>query len=513
MNNLTEIKNHKVLYEGGDGKLILPLNFGAIKELAPWIEHAQPHVLNRLKGDVGFPYILLTNGHSYVILDKGSKMPTLYSGNYELYSESSYNPGSVHKLLSHKKELIDFLKLKYTPKQRIKFNMPYSDEELTNFSNKNQFAKALYNVIKSDSTTRQKNIDKLYNFLGEYVVVKGDPVYGRDSDDWEEIEFNDDDIELITSDSLYKEKYVSVEEDDSWAFDTAMSSNHYSDCEEMDSEELGYIDYHMLDPTNKRFVELVNKYEPNYWQAENISPDITSREEGIYDNFLTQYFPDIWEKDSWEVLDGLGCAVWRARRLSVLDEINDEITYEIVDSDYGPQGKFITRITYPQLLQLVGSLGIKNFGELREWDINEISYNLTDTWYDGWDVDEQGIEDINSSMMEILNLIDRTYNEKYEETKQNINDFHQIMEDLEFKKQSYGWHNRYMWVKFIPTSTIPSGHRGPEPSTRMTIKDFNPMDNDVEMTIADDGTVKGNPKKIDVEDIVDEVTKIKNKKS
>ena len=67
MNKLTEIKNHKVLYDGKDGKLILPLNFGAIKELVPWLE--QEHTINQIKGSQGFPYILLTKDKSYIILD------------------------------------------------------------------------------------------------------------------------------------------------------------------------------------------------------------------------------------------------------------------------------------------------------------------------------------------------------------------------------------------------------------------------------------------------------------
>ena len=64
MNNLTEIKNHRVLYDGKDGKLILPLNFGATKELVPWVKDVQPHTENRIKGSVGFPYILLINDKS-----------------------------------------------------------------------------------------------------------------------------------------------------------------------------------------------------------------------------------------------------------------------------------------------------------------------------------------------------------------------------------------------------------------------------------------------------------------
>ena len=197
MGNLTEIKNHKVVYDGKDGKLLLPLNFGAIKEMVPWMENSSDHNQNRLKGSSGFPYIFLTNTQSYVILDTGSKMPTLYSGKYQLFTENSYNNSSPHKLLAHKKEISELLKLKYTPKQRVKFNMPYTREELIGFSNKSQFAKAVYDIIDTGrhATNLQKNIDKLDNFLGDKVFLKGDQIYGGTSEEFEEIEFTDSGME------------------------------------------------------------------------------------------------------------------------------------------------------------------------------------------------------------------------------------------------------------------------------------------------------------------------------
>ena len=497
MNKLTEIKNHKVLYDGKDGKLILPLNFGAIKELAPWIENTEEHNRNQIKGSTGFPYILLTNGKSYIILDTGSKMPTLYSGSYRLFDEMSYYQDTPHSVLAHKKEIAKLLKVKYTPKQRIKFNMPYTEEELLTYANKNQFAKTVYDIInsKDDKTKKNKLIYKLINFLGDKVIEPDGPVYGSDSDFYEEIDFNDDGITLYTSPTLYKANYLTVDEDSDWAFDSAI--NDYDDCEEMDSEELTYIDSHFSEKTNNKFVEFIKKYEPDFIENEGITTPLDGYSEGVYNLFLETFFPDSWDTDSWDILEIIGCSVYRSRKKSVKNEIEDEVTYPFdISSNYGRGEKmFETIFSYSQLLQLIGSLNLKNFSELREWDINAISYNLTDSWYDAWDMDEQALKEINEKMVEIIDNLDNTFEDNYKVIKQNKVNLKQILKDLKFDKLS-NWGRGDRWALKENGKTI-------------NLENYNPTENTIVISSTPrDGTV-GDRRRIDVEDLSDEVTNLK----
>eukprot|EP01050_Picozoa_sp_SAG11_P001438 SAG11_NODE_62_length_19006_cov_6.513143_9_plen_506_part_00 len=498
MNNLTEIKNHKIIYDGKDGKLLLPLNFGAIKELAPWVGD-EPSIEKRIKGIEGFPYILLTNDKSYVIVDKGSKMPTLYSGNYLLFHINGYHSVTPHELLAHKKEIATLLRLKYTPKQRIKFNMPYTKEELISFSNENQFAKAIYDVINGDRKQLQKNIDKLYNFLGEYVVEKGDAIYGSDGDDWEKVEFDDYGIKLFTSESLYREKYLGVDEDDEWVFNTAMGT-HYDDCEEMDTDELNYIDYHFTPQNNEKFVEIINKYEPDYWDTQGLDQNtlFNGRTEGLYNEFLDTYFEQEWAASQWDILNDIGCAVWRARKRAVKEEIENEITYEMNPVRENGEDKFVTDISYNQLLQLVGSLGIKNFGEIRNWDINLLPYNLTDTWYDGWDIDDEGHRDINMTMTNFLEFLDKKYDNTYQDVKKSKEDFQKILKDLGFDKSNYGWGSNAgeSWLKKVDAKS----------NKVIKLQNFDPAKNTVTMIVTSNTENKTKRVVMDVEDIAVEVT-------
>ena len=495
MNKLTEIKNHKVLYDGKDGKLILPLNFGAIKELVPWLE--QEHTINQIKGSQGFPYILLTKDKSYIILDTGSKMPTLYSGTYKLFNEGGWNHNTPHQVLAHKKEIADLLKLKYTPKQRIKFNMPYTEEELVDYANKNQFAKTVYDIInsKKDSEQKRKLTDKLINFLGDKVEeYDGGDCIGSDCNDYEEVEFNDDGITLYTSPELYKANYLTVDEDSDWVFDSAM--NDYDDCEEMDSEELTYIDSHFSDKTNNKFEEFIKKYEPDFIEEEGITTPFDGYGEGVYNLFLETFFPEDWERDSWDILEIIGCSVYRSRKQSVQNEIQDEITYPFEQNHhYGrSQIMYETSLSYSQLLQLIGSLGLKNFSELREWDINAISYNLSDTWYDAWDMDELALKEINVRMGEIIDNLDNTFEDNYKDIKQNKETLKQILKDLKFEKLA-SWRGERWVLK--------------QNKKMIHLENYDPIENTIVISSTPkDGTVGGR-KTIDVDDLSDEVTNLK----
>lgn len=467
MNKLTEIKNNKVIYDGKDGKLLLPLNFSAIKELVPWLGEAGTgnQILNRIKGDTGFPYIYIDNkNEGYIILDTKSKIPTLFSGTYSVFNRDRGQYSSqAYKLLSKKKEIADILKLKYTPKMRIKYDMPYSEEELIGFSKKNQFAKVVYDLIQGGD---DKDFDKLDNFLGDKVVLKGDYMSGANvTDEIEEIDFDDTEFSLETEGIFYAEKYMEIDEDSSWVFNAAMME--YDDCEEMDVEELQYIDHWMDESTKEKFLEVVDEYEPGYFAKNDVAPPNANGEsEGVYDTFLSHHFEKEWDDRAWTVLEHIGCAVYRSRVQHVKQEIEEDLTYPI--EVWGDKTK--TTISYSQLLQLIGLLGINNFSELREWSINSIDGNLTDEWYDAWDMDDVGIKGVNEAMVDFLDHLLEKYEDKYDEAKNNELAFTKIMKDLGYEKPSWGYGGRDVW-----TSKDTSKDKSPN----IRISEFKPIPNTV----------------------------------
>jgi len=199
------------------------------------------------------------------------------------------------------------------------------------------------------------------------------------------------------------------------------------------------------------------------------------------------------------VLEAIGCAVWRARQEAVADEIKQEVTYEMEATTNG----FYTKISYPQLLQLIGSGGINNFSELREWDINEIGYNLSDSWYDAWDIDEDGLKDINYAMMRTLDEIDEKYKGNYEDSKNNREVFKKLMDHLKFRNNTNMW-GAYpkQWVLDIHT---PEGKN----MRKVVLSHFNEIDNTVTIhTLSGDDTIS-KTEDFKVDGIMDEVTNLK----
>ena len=273
----------------------------------------------------------------------------------------------------------------------------------------------------------------------------------------------------------------------------------YSDCEEMETDELQYIDHYMTKQTNEKFVEIIRVFEPDYLKENPISdsglPSETS--EGAYDTFLQEYFENDWESDSWEVLEAVGCAVYRSRKESVLDVIQSERTYHF---DVGPNDIINTQISYRQLLQLIGTLDLNNFSELRENDINELDINLSDDWYDAWDIDDDGIEEINYAMMSILNKLYKKYEDSYDSSKVNQKEFEKLMEFLHFKSPSYGYGGRNTWSKDLVWP-------GQDEVAKIIIRNFNAMDNTVTINLGRKDNV-GWQKDYDVKNIANELTNL-----
>mgnify|MGYP003653330964 CR=1 FL=1 len=503
MKPLTEIKNHKIAYDGSDGQLIIPFNHKALMELVPWYSKDEgiPWLKNRLQGGEGFAYVFKPrNDKTYIVQDLNTKIPTLYSGKYSVWGAEANHLVSA-SVFSQYPELSKILKFKFTLKDRIKYDMPISEQEMEEWGNKNQFSKVVEKVITADSPQKkEKAIENLaLNFLGDYVTEHGGWGRAHPENQEEEISFEEEGFTLYSSMELYKEEYMGVSIDDDWALDIVLYDS--DECEEQDSEELTYIDNYLTPHTLQNFVDLVKKYEPEYLTAGDnniyVAPNVRW-EEGTIVEFFDEYFESSWERDNWEVLEALGCAIGSGRKRELSKYIDEEITYPFeFEYDY-----FTTTFTYPQLLQIIGNTGINNFSELRERDLNEIACCVNDIWYDSWDIDDEGHKEINDRMNSIINTIREEYKDNYTEIKNNILDFKSIMKDLDFVSRGYGWGGpQFVLEKGSATEDQPKHNE-----INIKIRKFDPKTNTVELIdyLKD---AQGIP--MSVEEIVPYVTNLK----
>ncbi len=159
INILNEQINKRVVYEDDNYELYLPYNIASICSMVPqWCKDKEikKRVVDAFKQSY-VTYILTgkkdINNTSVILMDNSSKIPLILSGNYHMFNpitQTSIWPQitNVKKYFSNKPGLIDKLKLQYTLKERLKYEMPFSEKEMVGFSQKNDFAKTIYDQIQ-----------------------------------------------------------------------------------------------------------------------------------------------------------------------------------------------------------------------------------------------------------------------------------------------------------------------------------------------------------------------------
>ena len=66
------------------------------------------------------------------------------------------------------------------------------------------------------------------------------------------------------------------------------------------------------------------------------------------------------------------------------------LDYEFVGGNRSNYEIWELKITYQQLLYIIGEKRINTFSELENTEINHIDGGLNDFWYDAYDVDDEG---------------------------------------------------------------------------------------------------------------------------
>ena len=146
INILNEQINKRVIYEDDSFELYLPYNISSICSMVPqWCEDKEikKRVIDAFKqSQVTYILTRKKDNFSTILMDNGSKVPLRLSGKYYMFNpitQMSVWPQiqNVKKYFSDKPGLIDKLNLQYTHKDRLKYEMPFSKEEMINFSKKN----------------------------------------------------------------------------------------------------------------------------------------------------------------------------------------------------------------------------------------------------------------------------------------------------------------------------------------------------------------------------------------
>ena len=458
---LNEQVNKRVVYEDDKYELILPYNIASICSIAPqWCkdEKIKESTVNAFK-TAGVTYILLEKDKNKagIVQDTKSKLPLRFGGEYAIFDPleepelniNFYRKKDTKKFFSDKPELIEKLNIPYDLKERIKFGMPFNEKEMKQYSEKNYFSKTVYDQIEG------KNIpfEAWEGFEGrdDVDVIKSSWYADSMASGALAIMPDDNGITIFAEESYFKEKFLSLTEDDDWTYNAAMNNGgYYNDCEEMEHEEMNYINNYLTPENRERLQDLRELLgQPRFTEAE------LQHDEGDVYDFLEKYFPIEADDMADDWLNSLGCAIWRGRAKAIREEIDDAKIF-----DYDERGRTTEMfLTWKQLLQVIGTKNIENFYDLGEIELNELP-SLYDGWYDTWDVDDEGADEMNDDFKRMLDKIEKEGAENIIERVKRLEAFTKKIMELGFKKAT-GWNqgfsNRipvYNWKTSDGKSTV-----------------------------------------------------------
>ena len=480
INILNEQINKRVIYEDDNYELYLPYNISSICSMVPqWCEDKEikKRVIDAFKQS-HVTYILTgkKDNFSTILMDNGSKVPLRLSGKYYMFNpitQMSIWPQiqNIKKYFSDKPGLIDKLNLQYTLKDRLKYEMPFSKEEMINFSKKNEFAKTIYDQIQGVLPAFRDGKDIWIEIWEKFEGSDKVDVYDRSwlFEDMKNGELgimpDHDGVTVFVEEEYYKEKFLDLSEDDDWVYASAMhGAGYYDDCEELETEELNYINNYLTPENRTKLQELREMVGVPRFNEEELV-----HEEGLIMDFLEQFFPKEAEKFGYDWLDSLGCALSRGRRDAMRKEIENEIVIEY--NDHGNVTEMF--ITWPQLLQIVGQNNIETWEGLAEIELNRLP-SLYDGWWDTWEVDDEGEKDLNDDFSRFVDKINEIGWEKIKELQTKRENFVKTVEELGFKKHS-GWVSgiQNAYSKVIPNA------KGPGKEYMIYVGEYNPEDDTV----------------------------------
>ena len=190
--------------------------------------------------------------HNQTYLMIGNRVPLKFDGKYSL-RDTDFDTVSIKKILASHKEAASFLNLKYTLKERIKYDVQFTEEEINDWAEINEFSKTVKGIIDNKIH---------YNGLFEHI--------GEELEDYEEyswkptnqIKFGVNGIELFIDNDQYMHDILDISEDDEYYYKKAVGFYHYDDSEEVDSEELDYMSCWFELDTIHKVDKLFNLFGP-----------------------------------------------------------------------------------------------------------------------------------------------------------------------------------------------------------------------------------------------------------
>ena len=453
------------VYNDDEVKVVVPLDrdtFCKLAEDTKWCSHGEynretPHV------DV------VRKGTPYIHINKKDGTKHLLGGHSKIpfYDLNSDEPGSLNiwdanihrvnsrKFLSTNKELSKLFNIEYTLKERIKYDIPLTSEELNLYAKTNKFTEAINKVRLNYNEETEEG---LYEFKS-FPPDKDNPNWVISSNDsnqrWRDydkiyVDIKPFGVELSVPIQEFVDSWMALSEDETWIFHDAFDVTSYGGyADHVDADELNYIDSYITATSVERFRELTKLF------GKGMRGDIAGDE---INDFLNKNYKDEWSRVSDELIYTMSQGVEAHKKNEMEEFFRDESIFELTVGDR--EVNFF--ITWDTLLFLCYIHGIKSFEGLGEVDIDQVE-GVYDTYSDAWGVDDNYREEIDTDFRTMIDDLIDNFTPDY---KDNMAHYHNTIETLGFKE--YG----YQGSKVLTT-----------PEKHIYIDSFNPHKNTVDIRV------------------------------
>ena len=324
--------------------------------------------------------------------------------------------------------------LEYSIIDRIKYDMPISDEVLEKYSHENAFANAVYKIIKDPS---EENISNLTEFMGE-IYQHDDSHYTVENT----ISLEKGGIRIYIDEDDLKEHYLGLDDDDNWYW-SIVERNYYDNyCEELDyTEERNYLHNYITDENWTKMETMLHIFGELQGGKTVESLDITNTDNEL-NELLTRIVPKEWDETADEMIYTMGCAIGEERLKSLREGLEDAMVfpYEWESSDI-----YRVDVSYEQLLYLIGENHMTNLSDIEYNKINEIGFSLSELWYESWDFGDEAVDEMNNSFSSFIDKVMEDYEDIIDEVVKNNKRFIETMDSLGFKK-SGKWRSMYQYT-------------------------------------------------------------------
>ena len=429
----------RTVYEDDQVKLVVPLDRATFCELAKnttWCKGRDAFPDDLQLVDVvrkGTPYIHINKKNGVKHLFHGrSRIPfhDLNSGeeaDLALWDALKHGKNK-RKFLSTNRGLYKLFNIKYTMKERLKFDIPLVEEELTKYANTNKFTEVI-NKVRLDYNEETEEELQEFNKNEKWIINFSDNDGSYYNKRWQDsdktyVEIKPFGIELSVPFQEFVDSYLGLGDDDSWLFSEAFQSygwNGYDD--HVDSDELNYIDSYISSSAVEKFRELTKMFGIDMKPVGDINGEDINE-------FLEERYSSEWEDVGMDIINTMSEGLNEHKREEIKEYFEDESMFEFRvsndDVDFS--------ISWDMLLHLCYVHDIKSFDGLSDYDICLVE-NVYDTWSDSWGMAESYRGEIDEAF---INMIDGLINDFTPEYKENIDKYSIIIKDLGFEKFGHG---------------------------------------------------------------------------